>query len=253
MEIAALLEEKRVRIRLTVISVLMISFFYVAFRPFHMAHYGMNDFIFVNSAYAVISLVVLSFYLIVLPIYARNRFFQLIATPKRRLSLLLVIVFNLGLAFFLFKISFGYYDLSLERIATGLMAVFAMAIFPIILLKVVDKEKEKVDEIENHKVLISEKNGEIVTENLLYIYSDKNYVVWVCSFDQKIEEIRVRETLKSVISRLENTKEIVQTHRAFLVNRSKVKDIKRSDNSYRIILKDLSKEVPLSRNFRSQF
>jgi hypothetical protein len=240
----------KARIKLTFIGVLAIAFFYTVFQPFQMAKYEMNDFLFVNGAYLILTFIILSLHLIVFPIYFKTEYLKSIAKKQNRLFFLVWIAFAIGISFFLFKIAFGYYEFTVERMLTGGLAFVALAAFPVLFLRVVDRE-----EIDNTTpaIQISAKVGQINIEDVLYIYSDKNYIVWVCSINEEIKEFKVRETFKSVKKRVQHQHELVQTHRAFLVNISKVDRVYKNSGSYTVSLKKHERNIPLSRGFYADF
>ena len=122
MDIEQILQIPKARIKLMLAGVGGIVFFYTIFKPFQMALYDWGDYVFVNVSYALISLVVLSFHLVVFPKYFEQRYLRLISSTRGRLFFLVWVLFVIGFLFFVFKISFGYYALTWARVSTGILA-----------------------------------------------------------------------------------------------------------------------------------
>ena len=238
------------RAKMALFSLSFIVFFHLVFRPFQLAKYPVADFIFVNCAYLIISTIILAICLLLFPYFFKEPYERIVGRKTGRILFVIGIIFSLGLAFFSFKVTFGYYTFSVERIITGLCAVISFAIVPVILIQYIDREEIPVAEAK--QLQPGPKTETIKTDELIYIYSDRNYVVWVCIHDNELKEFRVRETLRSVKDRLRRVDEIVQTHRAFLINSSKVNRIEKNANAHVVFLENFEKPVPVSRRFRHQ-
>jgi hypothetical protein len=239
------------RLYLVLGFVVLVGFVHFFLRPFQMAHYSTEDYLFVNSAYLVLATISASIHFLVAPKLWENRFLQMVDSAKGRLAIFSSLLLLTGVFFFFFKIGFGYYDFSLQRILTGVGALAGMSAIPLLVWLVIEKNSQSTGVLDGRLVEISESHGQVLVNEVLYVYSDKNYVVWVCERNGELKEYKVRETLRSVEHRVSG--DLTRTHRAFLVNREKVKSIQRNHSSYEILLYKTTQKVPLSRSFRSNF
>jgi LytTr DNA-binding domain len=99
---------------------------------------------------------------------------------------------------------------------------------------------------------------EIKLENLYYITSANNYIeVFYKKEDcQPLKEtsnfvptrILLRNTLKNVEEQNTHVTELYRCHKAFIVNKQKVLNMKGNAKGHTLILKDIALEIPVSRN-----
>lgn len=248
-----LLSEKS-RLILAFVLIISISFTHIVFKPFQMAHYPIEDYIFVNIWYFVISTLTITIHLVLFPKHFSNRFKALLNLRDGLYFLFLSILLSTGILFFTMKIVCGYYPFSVERVVTGILALVAIGIIPLAIIYLFRKTdiKKNVSLVNGNSIFISDKYGEILVMNVLYVYSDKNYVIWVFNNGEEVKKMRVRDTIKGVESRL-TTSQIIKSHRAFLVNRAIVEQISKCNSSHIIKLKGVDDSIPLSRNYRKNF
>ncbi|TNE53834.1 MAG: DNA-binding protein [Bacteroidetes bacterium] len=247
-----ILSNSKSRALASALFILAISFVHLVFKPFQMAYYSTGDFIFVNAAYFIISTLIVFLFLGLFPVLYKTKYESIIAKRSGRLSLLALIIAAIGLGFFLFKISFGFYALSLERVATGITALLGLAVIPMLFLLIMDQLIVPVKRT-NSTILIDPKIGEVQINDVFCIYSEKNYVVWVYEENGRLVRHKTRGTIKSVREQLKNKRKIVQSHRAYLVNQDKILTVEKNNNSHLITLVQCPDKIPLSRSFYSNF
>lgn len=244
------------------VSEVVILFFYIAFRPFQMAYYELSTLFFVLGAYAVLSSLVLSSSLLMLPRLWPMMFEKWVSTKSGRQLFTGAIIAFIGLAFFLFKVAFGFYELSPKHLLTGALALGSFLLFPLGFLKWMDQEVKpqpaKPQPAEPPKQVlealeVGPKLPKIDPSQLMFVYSDKNYVVWVCRVDGEYREFRVRETLASVEQRLAPDCHVLRCHRAYLVNTLKVQEVVRVGSAFQLKLQGGGEGVPLSRKYTHLF
>jgi hypothetical protein len=99
------------------------------------------------------------------------------------------------------------------------------------------------------RLVVQTGSGESVLrfEDIDYLQADKNYIT-VFANDR---EYLIRETMANVSRRLA-AGPFVRTHRSFVVNIDKVREIRKVESVQKILLSG-GKEVPLSRGYREEF
>ena len=102
--------------------------------------------------------------------------------------------------------------------------------------------------------IISEYGGEVIfvgRDTFLYAQAADNYV-FMHQFDgNTIEKKIFRTTLKNLEDRLSSF-QFLRCHRSFLINKSKIKSIHRSESGISINLLGIPSPIPVSRNNRKK-
>lgn len=91
---------------------------------------------------------------------------------------------------------------------------------------------------------------EISSDRLLYIKAADNYVEVIRQENGEIRSRLIRTTLKKVSMDLTAVPEILQCHRAYIINTKKVEKLHRSSNGYTIVLKGVPENIPVSRAYQ---
>ena len=90
---------------------------------------------------------------------------------------------------------------------------------------------------------------EIELSDLLYIESNGNYIEVYFINENQLKNVLLRSTLKRTELQLEKHSSVLKCHRAFLVNASKIAEVKGNSQGHRLALKHTDTEIPVSRNF----
>jgi len=115
------------------------------------------------------------------------------------------------------------------------------------------QQKGALDKEKHEMFTISGKNkGETLTlpeENIYFICSEGNYVRIYYKGKAGIENMMLRSTLNEIKLQMQNTDSIVQCHRAYLVNTTKVIKAEGNAQGFKLAIDELNKTVPVSRKF----
>jgi hypothetical protein len=87
----------------------------------------------------------------------------------------------------------------------------------------------------------------------IYAESDGNYVQFFLVRDSKIIKRAIRNSINNIEEQLTGVPFLLRTHRAFIVNLKKVRNIKGNALGYRLKLSGIDKEIPVSRNNTQRF
>ena len=88
---------------------------------------------------------------------------------------------------------------------------------------------------------------------LVCVKSDGNYLEFYLERGARIQKELKRLSMNNLLSQLSNHPELVQTHRAFLVNTKKIVTIKGNAGGYQLTLSGLDFDVPVARSRISAF
>ena len=194
-------------------------------------------------------------------------------TLAREILSSLIIISVLGIAVYLmgFILEEPGKRLNLSTFLDSFNRIFLICLIPLLLPTVfnfrylLDKETIrdfKADELKlgNDKQkpvrIISKLKKEeldIIPGNLIYAEADGNYVNFYISADGKTLTRSVRNSIQDIEEQLGEFSFIFRSHRAFLVNMSKITSVKGNSLGYRVRLDGSDSEIPVARNRVSEF
>lgn len=178
----------------------------------------------------------------------------------------LIIVFLIASANFIYRGLLWKFSFKLYLVA--ITNTLAIAIFPIIAFGLLNRIKHlkrytlsaekaktelKHEETENGKVLklIDEKGQtafEAKQEDLLYLKNSDNYVSVFYRHNDQVKEELIRSSMKSLTEQLDSTP-LTRCHRGFIVNLNRIEDISGNAQGWRLKLKGMDGEIPVSRSY----
>ncbi len=91
----------------------------------------------------------------------------------------------------------------------------------------------------------------IESANLLYIQSSDNYLDIYYLENNKVNHRFVRNTL-SWIEKSKLHPDLVRCHRSFIININNVLSVKSNPSGYKVIMKYIKRDIPLSRKYRNK-
>lgn len=96
----------------------------------------------------------------------------------------------------------------------------------------------------------NKKTLDIPLENLYYITSAQNYIEIVYQSDNLVKTVLLRNSLKMIEEEmiLSADSPLIRCHKAFIVNREKIKELRGSTKNAHFILTDVETLIPVSRN-----
>ena len=259
-----------------VISV-FVSFFMLVFQPFGLQEMETDRKSFLLAGYGLVTFVVLFINMIILPHIFPGIFREERWTLSREVVWLIWIVITIAFGNYIYSdlLSIVYW-IGLKGYIYFIGFTFSIAIIPIVgvtvltynqLLKKNLKASQKLNEliegqeskgrtVDNILVITSENNKQKIetpVSNLILIESEGNYVnTWFLE-EGKIVRTLIRNTLLNIESQIEKTTNLFKCHRAYIVNLSHVKKVKGNSQGYRLVVKYLDKEIPVSRNYSKSF
>lgn len=89
---------------------------------------------------------------------------------------------------------------------------------------------------------------EFLPEQLIYVASEGNYVVFFLSVNDGISKAIIRNSISEIEKQFESVPYFLRIHRAFIINLKKVTQKKGNTLGYRLRLEGIDHEIPVSRN-----
>jgi DNA-binding LytR/AlgR family response regulator len=256
------------RWKLIVLISLFVSIFMFVFQPF-----GLSQF---RSAYKPLILLGyggVTFVVLVINIFGitslLRRWFKLKTwTVKKQIIWLIWIVFTIGLGNYFYstlRFSFwGWQSLVKFQIFTVLVGIIPIVVITIVEQNIKLKQNlSSAHEInQNIKPQSLTQKAEIVTiitdnkkdkfeidiSNLLYIESTGNYIEIFYELNDMVKKTLLRCTIKRIENQLSQYPNLFKCHRAYLVNTSKIVQVKGNSQGLKLLLKNSEVEIPVSRS-----
>lgn len=262
----------------TIISIsLFVTFFIVLFQPFGIKPEPESPMSLpIIAGYGLATFIVLVIDLIII-----ERVFSEFFNKKKWLLWkeflwLSIVIFTIGIANILYSLLFiSQLELSIENILKFQLFTFAIAIFPILVLVItkqqylfnkyskiakelnVNHKKENINNSSpnNHQITFysynMKKSIEFNSDDFYFIESRGNYLHLCLIVNNKLEYLVFRNTLKKSIKFFEDCPEIIQCHRAYIVNTRKILHAKGNSQGLKLKFYDCKIEISVSKNYVS--
>lgn len=253
---------------------LFVTIFLFVFQPFGIERIGSRNskYLFIGG-FGFVSFIIMVFDLIIVEHLFHRFFNEKNWRVYKEIFWLICIVFSIGLANVLYTTLFSGQQLSLAYIVNFQVITLAVAVFPITVFTIskhnyllrkhassandVNKNLNRESEASKGNCSISlysynEKAKEVFDINTLYYIESKGNDIELNLYeDNNFISKTLRNTLKKSLSYFVDSPELVQCHRAYIVNLTKVNRVE--GNSQGLILKfeNSNAEVPVSRSFVS--
>ena len=261
--------ENRWRIILSIS--LFIALFILIFQPFGISNYtGEYKHLF-ESGYGVVTLIVLIIDLFVFPLFLEEWFISQKWTVLKQMIWQFWILFSIGLGNFLYSSIFLQFTNGFHAFLISQFYTLVVGILPILILTILHQNSLlsenlklanemngnltgfNVLHVPDEKVRISAENNkdkiEINQSDFIYIGSTGNYIQVFYLVKNELKSVLLRNTLKQIEEQVKDCPAIIKCHRAFLVNKDKILRVKGNSQGLRLVLKDTSDEIPVSRNY----
>jgi len=261
--------ENRWRIILSIS--LFIALFILIFQPFGISNYtGEYKHLF-ESGYGVVTLIVLIIDLFVFPLFLEEWFISQKWTVLKQMIWQFWILFSIGLGNFLYSSIFLQFTNGFHAFLIYQFYTLVVGILPILILTILHQNSLlsenlklanemngnltgfNVLHVPDEKVRISAENNkdkiEINQSDFIYIGSTGNYIQVFYLVKNELKSVLLRNTLKQIEEQVKDCPAIIKCHRAFLVNKDKILRVKGNSQGLRLVLKDTTDEIPVSRNY----
>ena len=259
------------RWRIIISISLFIALFMLVFQPFGISNYtGEYKHLF-ETGYGVVTFIVLIIDLFVFPLFLEEWFITRKWTVLKQIIWQLWILFSIGLGNFIYSSVFlqfanGFHAFLIYQFYTLVVGILPILIITILHQNALLSENLKLANEMNgdltglnglhmpdEKVRISAENNkdkiEINQSDFIYIGSTGNYIEVFYLDKNVLKSTLLRNTLKQIEEQVKDCTFIIKCHRAFLVNKDKILRVKGNSQGLRLILKDTSDEIPVSRNY----
>ena len=261
----------------TIISIsLFVALFLVVFQPFGINLFKSEHKFFILTGYGLVTFFILIINLIII----ENIFTRFFDDQKwkiwKEFVWLICVIFSIGIGNVLYSFYiFDNFHFSLKTFISFELTTLVVGIIPITIL-IITKQKFllkkhlissnnlnksiRTDQTKSnstrtiHFYADNEKDSiEFDINDFLFIESSGNYVEIHFFNDNELLRKTFRSTLKRALSFFENIPEIIQCHRAYIVNTNKIISSKGNSQGLKLSIEDFENEIPVSRGFVDKF
>ncbi len=259
--------------KLTIYVSLFISFFLSVFQPFGLQFVKIDNKTIILIGYGMVTLLILLVDLFLIPLVFRKSFHEENWTVWKQIGWLTFIILTISIGNYVYSIIFSIFQwVGLRGFLIFILFTLPIAIIPIIVITFITQNiylkrnlklsaqinegiKEKVSDNDN-SVLISFKSGlqnySFPFSSILFLESEGNYVQIYYIENEQIKTQLIRNTLKNISTEI-HEKKLFKCHRAFMVNINNVEKVKGNSHGISITLKQISKQIPVSRSNTKAF
>lgn len=260
--------------RTVVLISLFVTLFLVLFQPFGIGQIESSRKLIFISGFGLVSFIVLTFDLIIIERLFVNFFREQNWYLYKEIIWLLYVVLSIGLGNVLYVTLFSDQNLTLNNIINFQIVTSAVAIFPITIFAIskqnylLNRYRTSANIVNDNLVresTISQEEGLSRTVSLLsynekvkeefdvdafcYIESKGNNLELYLYENSQLSRVTVRNTLKRSLEYLVDYPELIQCHRSYIVNLSRVKSVEGNSQGLLLKLEDCDIDVPVSRTF----
>jgi hypothetical protein len=258
--------------RITILISLFVALFLIVFQPFDINLFQSNQKIFILAGYGVVTFVAMVINLFLIEAIFPTFFDEKNWTLWKDFVWLIWVIFTIGLGnalytFYVFdNIKYSLYGLFAFQLITFIVSLFPITILIITKQKYLLKkntgtatdlnkiiEQPKISFGKNQLIHFYADNEKDFIEfdinDFFFIESSGNYIEIHFLKDGKLIRKTFRSTLKRAFEFFKSTPEIIQCHRAFIVNSAKITNAKGNSQGLILHLENCDYEVPVSRNY----
>ena len=258
--------------RVIVLISLFVALFLIIFQPFGLNYLDNKNKFLIISGYGLVTFIALFINLIIIENVFEKTFDEKNWTIFKEFLWLIWIIFSIGLgnALYTFYI-FDNLKFDIQLLINSQFLTFVIGAIPVTIMiitkqkyllkkyinsaedlnKSIDLSKTVINSIKIIRVYADNEKDfiEFNNDDFYFIESSGNYIEIYLFNEDKIIRKTFRSTLKRALDFFKDSPEIIQCHRAFIVNTSKISNVKGNSQGLRLILENCNNEVPVSRGY----
>ncbi|OFX83238.1 MAG: hypothetical protein A2W99_12535 [Bacteroidetes bacterium GWF2_33_16] len=258
--------------KIIILISLFVALFLIVFEPFGINLYKSNIKTLILAGYGVVTFLILVFNLIIVEHIFSKFFEEKNWTLWKDFVWLLWVIFSIGLGNALYTLYiFNGSKFGLQVLISFQLFTLIVSLFPITILIITkqnyllkknlisatafNKIIEQVKPSNSEKRIIhfyadNEKNFvEFDINDFFFVESSGNYIEIYILKENRITRKTFRSTLRRALVFFDKAPEVIQCHRAFIVNTSKIINAKGNSQGLILQLENCDYEVPVSRNY----
>jgi hypothetical protein len=264
----------RVQLRTAFAVGLFIAIFLIVFQPFGISRVQSEIKLWVFFGYGLVTFLILLFDLILIKKLIPTVFEEESWTIWKQLFFSCWIIFSIGLGNSAYTILFFKFETNgWDLLFQFQFITLAIGIIPILAFTMINQNQAlkknlleanqlnsgttRMKDAEDETIYIVAENGKDnfsgLLSELLFITSEGNYIRIYHTSNCQLKKTILRNTLTNTEQQLSSIPTLLKTHRAFLVNLEKIKQVQGNSQGLRLQFDDTKTEVPVSRSYLPDF
>ena len=262
-------DDKPLKIKVIILIGIGIFGILALFQPFGLVDYHTTDKIYIYFGVALVTLIILTLNLLILPSYFPKLFLREKWNIRKEIFWNIWILTSISLGYYFYSLITGFFNIDILFILKALL----ISVIPVSVLVNINQERllrlnlKEANKL--NKKLLEGMNGNysrepqfftFPTDNLnehfeldlnllLFIRSANNYVEIFWESKENAKKNLIRHTLSKTKDSLTAYGFIFRCHRTALVNINSIKEITGNSQGYRLSFENTNEEVPVSRNY----
>lgn len=256
------------RTKIPFLATAFVFFFLLSFQPFQFRLYSYENKVLVGLAWIICTLCVTGTSHWFVPRVWPQWFSPATWSIHKELLFVGLNILVIAAGIFCFKVAYGFYDVSLERVGTGLAASVAIGILPAAFYKLAsiaytDQQIPPAipvvlpPRIDKATIQLCADRGEQVfeacPEDILLIEVKKNYLWISYRSEQAIKTYKLRNRMRYAEQVLADHPYLCRCHRAFIINKHAMLNQQLNAHGGTIQLDGISAPIPVSRTYAAYF
>lgn len=259
--------------KLAIYVSIFISFFLSVFQPFGLQFVDIENKTIVLIGYGMVTFVILLIDFFIVPVLFKSFFYEENWTVWKQILWLVFIVLTISIGNYGYSVYFSIFQwVGLQGLLIFILFTLPIAIIPIIAITLITqnvylkrnlKISAQINESINQNASDND-NSKLITLNsgiqkysfplneILLIESEGNYAQIYHVENGQIKTLLIRNTLKNISAEI-HEKELFKCHRAYIINMKHVEKVKGNSHGISISMKQIEKQIPVSRNNTKAF
>ena len=248
-----------------------VAIFLLVFRPFGLTKVPPLEIL----GYGLITFLALVLNFFVLPFVFPRHFREESWTVRKELSSSLMTIFFIGSGNFLYTTWLGYFRFDLLTFLYFQLITLAVGVFPVSLMILLRQNRSmkkyireaaeisrtlhyeeqpdsgRTGDTVQETISLRSEDGktllEFTADNFLFASAADNYVEIFLKAGEKVSSQLVRLTMAKLAEQVAHRKELYRCHRSYIVNLSKISEVRGNSQGLRLVFGDFNREIPVAR------
>ena len=257
---------------LVILISLFVALFLIIFQPFGITLMESKNKYLILSGYGLVTFIALFINLIIIENLFRKIFNEKSWTIWKEFAWLIWVIFSIGIGNALYTIYLiDYFEFGFRFFVTFQFFTIVIGLIPVTVLIITKQKyllKNYLNSANDFNKSLDQNKSETITNQIIRFYADNekdfiefdtndfyyiessgNYIELYIYNENKIIRKTYRSTLKRTLEYFTETPEIIQCHRAFIVNANKIISAKGNSQGLRLNLENCNNEIPVSRGY----
>lgn len=242
------------------------------FQPFGLWQITVPARYFIMAGYGLVTFLIVSLFIQLLPYLFKNWFSENKWVIWKHGVWLIILVLTIGIGNLIYTNAILSISLTLKSLVIFEFFTFTIGIFPVtgsifysyikylkrnmaLVQMLSDSQPKRANQQKSEDAsicILGTNKGEGVemkVHDLLFVKAEGNYIQVFYRFNENTTQTLIRSTLKMMLQQTAKHQNIIQCHRAYIVNTNNIDSATGNAQGLKLTIKDCPEKVPVSRNY----